>query len=132
MSKIKSLLICGLAVMLSFVYAGQAMAGTPTGDLVCAGAGVDCGQGGGGVGGVGDTVNNLVGNVVNVIFAVVGVLAVLMMVLGGFQMMTSTGDPGKIKKGKDTIIWGIIGLCVTLFSYVIVNFVLTAIINAQQ
>ena len=130
MSKIKSLLICGLAAVLSFVYAGQAAAGTQTGQLVCDGAGVDCSQGG--VDGVGNTVHRLVGNVVNVIFGIVGVLAVLMMVLGGFQMMTSTGDPGKIKKGKDTIIWGIIGLCVTLFSYVIVNFVLTAIVNSQQ
>ena len=92
-------------------------------------------QGAGGCEGVSDpggSVSNLVQKVVSAIFGVVGVLAVLMMILGGIQLMTSAGDPGKVKKGKDTIIWGIIGLVITLFSYAIVSFVLSAVSKAAN
>ena len=37
------------------------------------------------------------------------------------------GDPGKVKKGKDTILYGVIGLVVALLAVVIVNFVITNI-----
>ena len=50
-----------------------------------------------------------------------------MIILGGISYATSQGDPGKVKKGKDTILYGIIGLVVALLAYAIVNFVLGAL-----
>ena len=127
MKKFFFMVCCG-ALAVAGLLGGNVYAGL--GGDVCAGAGLgeNCN---GSIGNPGNTVSNLIGQVVQIIFSIVGILAVLMMILGGINLMTSAGDPGKIKKGKDTIIWGIIGLCVTLFSYVIINFVLTAIINAQ-
>ena len=127
MKKFFFMVCCG-ALVVAGLLGGNVYAGL--GGDVCTGAGLgdNCN---GSIGNPGNTVSNLIGQVVQIIFSIVGILAVLMMILGGINLMTSAGDPGKIKKGKDTIIWGIIGLCVTLFSYVIVNFVLTAIINAQ-
>ena len=61
------------------------------------------------------------------IFSVLGIVAVVVIVLGGFYFLTSTGDPAKIKKGKDTILWGIVGLVVCLFAFAIVNFILGAL-----
>ena len=66
----------------------------------------------------------IVSKIVSAIFVVIGVVAVFVMILGGFNMMTSAGDPGKVKKGKDTILWGVIGLIVSILAYAIVNFVL--------
>ncbi len=63
-------------------------------------------------------------NVTTGIFVILGIVAVFVIILGGFNMMTSSGDPGKVKKGKDTILWGIIGLVVAILAYAIVNFVL--------
>ena len=63
--------------------------------------------------------------VLNWIFSIIGIVAVIMIILGGFTMMTSSGDPGKVKKGKDTILYGVIGLVVALLAIVIVNFVVT-------
>lgn len=66
-------------------------------------------------------------DIVNVIIGVLGVVAVLVVVLGGIQYMTSSGDSGKVKKAKDTILYGVIGLVICVLAYAIVNFVISAI-----
>lgn len=59
------------------------------------------------------------------VFMVVGIVAVIMIIYGGVLMLISMGDPGKNKKARDTIIYGIIGLIIVLLSWAIVNFVLS-------
>lgn len=63
-------------------------------------------------------------NIINVIIGVVGFLAVVMIILGGISYTTSAGDASKVKKAKDTIMYGIIGLVIALLAFAIVNFVL--------
>lgn len=70
---------------------------------------------------------NLMGSVkqiINVVLGVIGVVAVVMIILGGVSYTTSQGDPEKIKKGKNTILYGIIGLVVAMLAFAVVNFVL--------
>ena len=62
--------------------------------------------------------------IINVITGVVGVIGVLMIVIGGINYATSSGDPGKTKKAKDTIMYSAIGLVVALMAFALVNFVL--------
>lgn len=69
----------------------------------------------------------IVQSILNWIFGVIGIIAVIMVILGGFKLMTSTGDPGRVKKGKDTILYGIIGLVIALLAFAIVNFVINGI-----
>ena len=52
-----------------------------------------------------------------------------MIIIGGINYALSQGDPGKVKKAKDTILYGIIGLVVALLAFAIVQFVLSAISN---
>ena len=52
-----------------------------------------------------------------------------LIIIGGVTYMTSSGDAGKVKKAKDTILYGVIGLVVVALAYAIVNFVITGIIN---
>lgn len=71
--------------------------------------------------------NNLIGNITNILNVVIGVLgivAVIVIILGGIQYMTSAGEPGKVKKAKDTILYGIIGLIICVLAFAIVNFVI--------
>ena len=70
-----------------------------------------------------DTVNTTI----NVILGVLGIVAVVIIILGGVSYVTSAGDPGKVKKAKDTILYGIIGLIIALLAYAIVNFILSSI-----
>ncbi|MBU1146375.1 pilin [Patescibacteria group bacterium] len=69
----------------------------------------------------------LIGNIIKSILMVVGALALAMFVYGGFTWLTSAGSPEKVKKGKDILIWAVIGLIVIFTSYTAVDFVLTAL-----
>lgn len=74
--------------------------------------------------------NDLMGQantIINVVIGVIGFVAVAFIIFGGFQYTTSAGDPGKVKRAKDTILYGIIGLIVAMLAYAIVNFVLSNI-----
>ena len=68
-------------------------------------------------------VTNTVGTALNVVFGIVAIIAVVMIVIRGVSYATSQGDPGKVKKGKDTIMYGIIGMIIALLAFAIVNFV---------
>jgi multisubunit Na+/H+ antiporter MnhB subunit len=45
------------------------------------------------------------------------------MVYGGFTYLTAQGDPSKAKRGRDVILYGLVGLAVTLLAFAIVAFV---------
>ncbi len=63
----------------------------------------------------------------NKVFLWSGVIAVIMVVYGGIQYVTSTGNPQGIAKAKTTILYSIIGLLVVLFATAIVNTVVSGI-----
>lgn len=65
--------------------------------------------------------------VINVVLAVLAFVTVAMIIVGGVNYSTSQGDAGKVKKAKDTILYGIVGLVVALLAFAIVNFVLVNI-----
>lgn len=80
-------------------------------------------------GGTGDIQGSVI-NILNVIIGLLSVVCVIVIVIGGVQYMTSTGDAGKVKKAKDTIMYAIIGLVVCGLAAVIVNFVVKNLIGA--
>ena len=69
--------------------------------------------------------------IINVALGVIGFVAVVMIIMGGIQYTTSSGDAAKVTKAKNTILYGIIGLVIALLAFAIVNFVLTQIFNAK-
>ena len=69
-------------------------------------------------------------NIINVVVGVLGIVAVIVIVMGGVTYMTSTGNPEKVKKAKNTILYGVIGLIVCALAFTIVNFVIKNIIGA--
>jgi len=72
------------------------------------------------------TVPELIGSIIKTALGIVGALALLMFVFGGLTWLTSGGSPDKIKKGRDILIWAVIGLVVIFASYTLVDFVLRA------
>ncbi len=92
-------------------------------DKLCAGAGkagVDCDKGAA-------PLEAKITDFVNIGLFLAGALAVLALVYGGIRYVTSTGDASRIKAAKETIIYAIIGLVVTIMSYAIIRFVATAV-----
>lgn len=79
-----------------------------------------------------DTQNSFkddLGGILNAIIGVLGVVAVVVIIIGGVTYMTSSGDASKVKKAKDTILYGIIGLIVAALAFAVVNFVISSVIG---
>lgn len=65
--------------------------------------------------------------VVNWIFGVVGSVVLFFFILGGFFFIFSSGESGKVEKGKGMIIGSVVGLIIMFASYVIIQFAMTAL-----
>ena len=73
-------------------------------------------------------VESKVGDAINVVIYALGIVAVVMIVFAGQRYIVSQGDPTKVKKAKDMIMYSVIGLIVAILAYAIVNFVLKGIL----
>lgn len=58
--------------------------------------------------------------IINFALTIIGSIAIIILIIGGFQMMLSQGNQQKLDEAKDVVKYAIIGLIVTLLSYVIV------------
>lgn len=74
-----------------------------------------------------ESIPELSGQIINGLLGVTGAVTLFMLVLGGIMWMTSGGSADKLKKGKDTILWAILGLVIIFMSYIIINFVFSII-----
>lgn len=74
-----------------------------------------------------DTPQALIGRIINSVLGVVGSIALLMFVYGGLIWMTSSGNPDKVKKGRDTLVWSAIGLVVIFSAYGLTRYVLATV-----
>jgi len=70
---------------------------------------------------------NFFANIFNHAFMWAGIVCVIMMIMGGISYVTSVGNPQKVSKAKNTIMYAAIGLIITLVAAAIVNLVLTAV-----
>lgn len=75
------------------------------------------------------TTNPIVGSggvltiVINIISAVAGFVAVIMIVISGFQMITSNGNPEKISDARNIIIYSSVGIVVIAIARLIILFI---------
>lgn len=74
-----------------------------------------------------DTADKMANNIIKVVLSLMGVLAVGVMILGGIMYIISTGDAAKVHRAKNLIMYGLIGLVVSLLAYAIVLFVIDAV-----
>ena len=68
-------------------------------------------------------IGTTIGDIVNVFLYFVGAVAVIVVIWGGFQYITSSGDSQKATTAKNTIMYAVIGIVVVVMSYAIVNWV---------
>lgn len=69
------------------------------------------------------TESNLMNNILMPVYFWAGVVAVGFVVYGGFMYVLSNGEPSKVKKAKDTLLYAIIGLVIVLFAFAITSFI---------
>ncbi|MFA6394209.1 MAG: pilin [Patescibacteria group bacterium] len=73
----------------------------------------------------------LIGKVISAALGLVGSLALAMFIFGGFMWMTAMGNPEKVKKGRDTMVWAALGLVIIFTAYALITFVLTNVLGAK-
>lgn len=69
--------------------------------------------------------------IINVVVGLVGFVAVAVIVIGGITFATSQGDTAKTARGKNTILFGVVGLIIALLAFAIVNFVLKSVFSTS-
>lgn len=60
------------------------------------------------------------------VYSILGIVAVIGIIFGAVVWTTSQGDPAKVKKGRDAVLFSAIGLAIVLLAVVITNFVITS------
>jgi hypothetical protein len=74
----------------------------------------------------------LINNAIKGILGLVGAISLIMIVIGGITWMTSAGNADRVRRGRDTLVWAIMGLIAVFLSYAIISFVFTALIRGES
>jgi len=74
-----------------------------------------------------NTLKELGNHIINFIFQISLAVAPLMIIIGGFYLVTASGDPEKIKTGKKIILYTLIGFLIILSAKGIVNLLTEAV-----
>lgn len=72
----------------------------------------------------------MVTHAVQWVIGIAGAVSAIFVVYGGISYTTSAGDPGKVKKAKDMILYSLIGLAIVALAEIITAFVTNLIKNA--
>jgi type IV secretion system pilin len=78
----------------------------------------------------GNYIPGIVANLINAVLAMIGVLLLGYLLYAGFLWMTAGGDEGKVKTAITMIRNSIVGLLIIVLSFVIADFVLSALISS--
>lgn len=70
--------------------------------------------------------------VFNWAYVVAGIVAVIFIIKGAVDYLLSQGDPGKVRKATQAIIYAVVGLVVVLLAAAITNFVVGSTSGAMQ
>lgn len=82
-----------------------------------------------GCSGTSTELSDVIVGIINGVVVVLGIVAAIFVVVGGVNYMTSQGDPGKLQKAKNTILYALIGLVIAALAFAIVNFVVVNILK---
>lgn len=74
-----------------------------------------------------DKINSIITTVVNILSIIVGIAAVVMIIIGGFRLVTSGGDPNTVSSARKGILYALVGLVVVAFAQFMVKFVLNRV-----
>ncbi|MBR3252698.1 hypothetical protein IKF84_01330 [Candidatus Saccharibacteria bacterium] len=76
--------------------------------------------------------NNLVANLINWLSGIVGVVSAAFVLIGAWGYITANGDPSKLQKAKQTILYAIIGLVIFALAQIITGFVSSTLRDANS
>jgi len=72
-------------------------------------------------------INTFAARIISYILGLVGTISLLLFIYGGLIWMTSAGNAASVKKGRDILVWAVIGMAVVFTSYILVKFVIQGV-----
>lgn len=75
-------------------------------------------------------VKETIENIIRIILGFLGIITIIIILYGGFLWFSSFGDEDKIRKAKQVIGAGVVGLVIILASYAIATFVVNSLAKA--
>ena len=63
------------------------------------------------------TIGDIISALLTYIFAIAGIILFVFLILGGFELLTSAGDPEKAKKAQGRITSALIGFLIIFLAY---------------
>ena len=76
--------------------------------------------------------DSIIRRVINLMLYAVGVISVIMLIYGGFRYVISGGQKESVTAAKNTILYAIVGLIISIFAYAIVKFVISAVVGSDS
>jgi hypothetical protein len=67
--------------------------------------------------------SGFIGSLLSVGIGIAGGIAFLLILVGGFQILTSAGDPEKLNAGREMVMSSIAGLLLIIFSVFLLRFI---------
>lgn len=75
-------------------------------------------------------VDGIFTTVANTLLYIVGALSVVMIIYGGLRYVVSGGNSSAVTAAKNTILYAVVGLVVSILSYAIINFLLSTLMSS--
>jgi len=80
----------------------------------------------------GASLPTIIGRIVRIVISFLGLIAAVIIIVGGFQWMTSGGNEDKIAKAKKLMINGVIGMVLVVLAYAIATFIMSQIVTIAE
>lgn len=71
--------------------------------------------------------NSIIHTVINVLLFIIGTLSVIMIIYAGIRYVISRGKDDEVKGAKNTILYAVVGLVISMIAFAIVQFVFSSI-----
>ena len=125
----KNILIAASILALGAVMI--ALTGVPVEAASCGSAKqcIDQGLTASGASGTPGDLSTILTTVTNILLFLMGAVSVIMIIIGGFRYVTSQGDQTQMQSAKNTILYAVIGVVVSIAAYAIVSFVVTQFVG---
>ncbi|MDO4986945.1 MAG: pilin [Candidatus Saccharibacteria bacterium] len=75
--------------------------------------------------------DNYIQNIFNGVYGIAAIVAVAFIIVGAVNYIMSSGDPSKVAKAKNTIMYSVIGLVIVVLASAITAFVIQTVSNAK-
>ena len=73
----------------------------------------------------------IIARVIQGFLSISGSIALIMFIYGGILWMTAMGNEVRVKKGKDTLLWAILGIIIIASAYVATNAIFNAVLTGS-